>query len=128
MYIRFVINETDSESSKKQGLFMAMGDLRDSNVMYDYEITQASDIYNWFKENLKVPYVQSSESSYYSKPQAISWFKDSATEHISKMREYAQIFEAHDVHVIQITTERPGKVVYEDEYQVAAIPFSDTFD
>jgi len=63
----------------------------------------------------------------YSKPQAISWFRSSALKHISKMREYAEILQSHDVQVKQLVTERPGKIVYEDQYQIAAIPFQDTF-
>ena len=66
--------------------------------------------------------------SSHSKPGSISWFKSSAIKYIHKMREYSQILESHDVLVIQITTERPGNIVYEDEHQIAAIPFSDTFN
>ncbi len=58
---------------------------------------------------------------------SISWFKHSATDHIDKMRQYAQILEAHDIYVNQMTTDRPGNIVYEDQFQIAAIPFNDTF-
>ena len=86
-----------------------------------------TEIYNWFKKNLSVPHVQSSSSNHYAKPKAISWFKDSAKDHIEKMRQYAQILESHDYPIKQLLTDRPGKVLYEDEFQIAAIPFGDTF-
>jgi hypothetical protein len=56
----------------------------------------------------------------------LEWFKDSAKEHIAKMHALKQILEAHGVVVDVIQTHRPGYVVYEDEFQVAAEPFSET--
>jgi hypothetical protein len=39
------------------------------------------------------------------------------------MREIAAILERNDVRVSQITTDRPGYVVFEDDHQVIAEPF-----
>jgi hypothetical protein len=58
-------------------------------------------------------------------PVAISWFKPGAREHISKMRELAALLQAHGLAVQQVHTTRPGYVVYEDEFQVTAIPFAE---
>lgn len=127
MYIRFVVSQRDDESGQHMGVFMAMVKLQEEKVLYDYEIYLKEEIYQWFKKNLKAPRVQSSSSNYYTKPGAISWFKSTAKEHIGKMRQYVQILESHEVHVSQIMTDRPGNIVYEDEYQIAAIPFNDTF-
>jgi hypothetical protein len=126
-FIRFVIDQRDDESHENKGLFAAMGELVDLNELYDWEEIQQEEIYQWFKKNLKVPHIQSSESNYYAKPKAISWFKDSATGHIEKMRQYAQILESHEYSVLQLVTKRPGKILYQDNFQIAAVPFSDTF-
>lgn len=127
MYLRFVVSQKDKESGRNMGVFMAMDALHEEKALYDYEIELEEEIYQWFKKNLKVPKVLSSSSNHYSKPSAISWFKSTAKVHIDKMRQYVQILEAHEVIVSQIMTERPGDIVYEDEYQIAAIPFKDTF-
>ena len=128
MYIRFAIEQKDNESAQKMGVFMAMDMLYEKDKMYSYEQGMESELYNWFKKNLKVPKVQSGNSSnYYRKSGAISWFKSSAKEHIEKMRQYSQLLEAHDINVQQLTTTKPGVIVYEDPYQIAAIPFKDTF-
>lgn len=127
MFLRFEIEEKDQDSGHKMGLFSAMGELVHDGVLYEYEIDLEKEIYSWFKENLKVPRVQASDSAYYAKPGAISWFKNSAIDHIDKMRQYAQILDAHGVSVLQVKTDRPGNIVYEDKYQIAAIPFNDTF-
>jgi hypothetical protein len=127
MYIRFVIDTRHGESGRNMGLFMAMERLHQDKLLYGYEIELEEEIYQWFRKNLKVPRVLSAGSSnHYRKPGAISWFRSTAVEHIDKMRQYAQILEAHGVSVSQVTTERPGKILYEDEYQIAAIPFRDT--
>lgn len=46
----------------------------------------------------------------------------SATEHVSRMREVT-LLEHKDLAVKELRTDRPGYIVYEDEHQVAAIPF-----
>ncbi len=56
----------------------------------------------------------------------ISWFKDTAQTHIGKMREMVALLEHHDVSVRMIKTMRPGYVVYEDEFQIVAVPFADS--
>lgn len=127
MYVRLVVYQKDENSGREMGLFMAMGELRENAILYEWEVALQEELYGWFKRNLKVPTVLSSTSNHYNRPAAISWFKGSATDHIDKMRQYAQILEAHDVRVVQLTTERPGKVVYEDEHQIAAVPYKDTF-
>ncbi|MEZ5471179.1 MAG: hypothetical protein R3E90_05315 [Marinicella sp.] len=127
VFIRFVVEIRDQESHEYKGLFNAMDELLESNELFDWEDKKQEEIYLWFKKNLKVPHVQSSESNYYAKPKAISWFKDSAKQHIEKMRQYAQILQSHEYSVLQLITDRPGKVLYEDDYQIAAIPFADTF-
>ena len=42
------------------------------------------------------------------------------------MRDFQRLLEAYGTAVKVIKTRRPGYVVYEDEFQVAAYPFSDT--
>ncbi len=42
------------------------------------------------------------------------------------MRAFAEILERHGMAVRMIHTDRPGYVLYEDEFQIAAYPFADT--
>jgi hypothetical protein len=51
---------------------------------------------------------------------------DSATDHIGLAREVAEILRQHDVVVETILTDRPGFLVYEDDFQIVAEPFSET--
>ncbi|TNF33270.1 MAG: hypothetical protein EP312_09675 [Gammaproteobacteria bacterium] len=127
MYIRFSVPVKDDKSGKEMGVFTAGGILSDSGNLYEHEMENRKNILNWFSKNLAVPDVQGSDSNHYTNPNAISWFKASATTHIAKMREYIEILRAHDIQVDQHQTERPGKILYEDSYQIAAVPFNDTF-
>lgn len=122
-YIRFAISEKDNNSNEKQGFFMAMAELRNSDALYPWEADIDKVVYRWFNDHLLVPHVQSKDN----KVHAISWFKSTAIEYIENMRQFAVILEAHDYTVEQLVTTRPGKILYEDDCQIVAVPFSDTF-
>ena len=80
----------------------------------------------WFNENLERPLRLAMSPRPHRKAQAISWFKDSATAHIAKMRELEELLGRYGAAVQFIKTRRVGYVVYEDEFQIVACPFADT--
>ena len=51
--------------------------------------------------------------------------RDTAKQHIDRIREMVAILEDHGVSVRMLKTDRVGHIVYEDEHQVVAEPFSD---
>jgi hypothetical protein len=94
--------------------------------LYNHEEALYREIYKWFQKNLRRPKRFTRSSKPHAKRVAISWFKESATDHIDKMREVAAILEAHGVHTEMIVSSRPGYIVYEDPYQIAAEPYANT--
>jgi hypothetical protein len=128
MFVRFVIAEIDEESHREVGVFHAAAKLRDDGMLSDYEEADLQEIRDWFNRNLEKPTrFTSAKRPYYRKRQnGIAWFKDSAREHIGKMRGMIAMLENHDVQVSMIKADRPGYVVYEDEFQVVAVPYADT--
>jgi hypothetical protein len=98
-YVRFVIQRNDCDSGQRQGLFQALSALERLDEL---------------------------RSKPHAKRVALSWFKDTATEYIRRMRELADILHAHGIETEMLSTDRPGYVVYEDAHQVAAEPFNDT--
>jgi hypothetical protein len=54
---------------------------------------------------------------------AVTWLKASATEHVSRLRELVSLLEHKDVAVQELRTDKPGYIVYEDDFQIAAEPF-----
>ncbi len=126
MFIRFVIHNNDPESGRSQGLFQAISDLEHAGSLSHYQQTQYDLVYEWFRHNLKKPRELSRSKKPHTKNVALSWFKDTATEHIAKIREICSILNEHDIETKMIRSEKPGYIVYEDSFQVAAEPFSDT--
>ena len=53
----------------------------------------------------------------------ICWFKTNSAEHIARIWEMVQILERNGIYVKKIRTDRPGYLVYEDEWQIVAEPF-----
>jgi hypothetical protein len=127
MYIRFITGEIHDDTSHEVGAFQAAYVLRRKGHLHEYEEARLTELLDWFNANLPKPTrLTTSKPPYYRKQnRAISWFKDSATEHISKLRELVSILSQHEIHTEMIQTDRPGYIVYEDNYQIAAEPFSD---
>ncbi len=127
-FIRFAIGKLDEDSRRKQGVFHAFADLRYYGSLYWYEIELAAELRDWFDEYLERPtrFSTSKGRTYGAQNRAICWFRDSALKHIAKIREMVAILEAHDVKVEMLKTNKPGYVVYEDEFQVVAEPFSES--
>ena len=125
-YIRFVIHANDDRSGRRKGLFHAMSDLQDSGELLGYEQEQYDEIYEWFRKNLKKPRSFTRSSKPNAKKVALSWFKDTASQHIARMHEVAHILRTHGVEVEILRTQRPGYIVYDDQHQVAAEPFQET--
>ncbi|HEY1122408.1 MAG TPA: hypothetical protein VGE67_12440 [Haloferula sp.] len=90
--------------------------LRDSGKIADYEVEHINELFKWFNETLPCPPFLDSDWS----PDAISWFKESAQEIISRFREMIILLDLHGRPVRMITTLDPGSILYEDEFQVVA--------
>jgi hypothetical protein len=128
MYIRFVVSERDADSGRDMGVFQAIYDLRDFGKLYPYEEAHVDQLRQWFNDHLEKPdRFTTSKPPYHRKQnRAISWFKDSAHEHVRRVRELSAVLENHGVAVRMIKSERVGYIVYEDEHQVVAEPFADS--
>lgn len=126
MLIRFVIASRDEDSGRRQGLFQAADELRASGRMSGTDEQRLNEVEQWFRDNLPVPKRFAVSSKPRRKAQAISWFRDTATEQIARMRDFQVILESYGVAVEMLRERRPGYVVYEDDHQVVAYPFSET--
>jgi hypothetical protein len=126
MYLRFVVADIDENSGKELGVFHAMRNLRDVGKLHPHEEEQHDFIRKWFDENLEKPtrFTASKPPFYRKQSKAISWFKDSAHQHIARIRELVVILQHHGVLVEMLRTDRVGYIVYEDAYQIVAEPFA----
>jgi hypothetical protein len=127
MFLRFVVADIDEDSGKELGVFQAVYNLRDDGKLYEHEEEHLASVRKWFNEHLEKPTrFTASKPPYYRKPKkAISWFKDSALEHLAYIRDMVAILHNHGISVRMLKTDRVGYVVYEDEYQIVAEPFAE---
>ena len=119
MFIRFICGEIDEGSRLSAGLFRAIIQLEESYVP-KYELEAVEEIELWFERNLISPFKYLPEIPYYDP--AICWFKSTAYEHLAKAWELVTILERNDILIWTIKSHRTGKVFYEDEFQVFALP------
>jgi hypothetical protein len=108
-------------------VFHAVRNLREAGKLQQYEEEQDDLIRRWFSQNLAEPtrFTASKLPFYRKQSKAISWFKDSAHEHLLRVRELVMILEHHGISVRMLKTDRVGYVVYEDEYQNVLSDFGD---
>ena len=123
MFVRFVVAERDPDSGHERGVFTALYDLEKRGELLPHELSWFREAETWLNEHLAPPSRLSRSARPGAASVAISWLKLSAVEHLHRMRDLVQLLEHKGVPVSELCTERPGYVVYEDDHQVAAIPF-----
>lgn len=55
-------------------------------------------------------------------PGAVAWFKSSARHLLERVEPYLVLLDAHQVPWEKLESDHPGRIVYEDEFQVIATP------
>lgn len=126
MFIRFVVLRQDEDSGCLEGVFQAAYRLRDEKRFDPAGANRFEALRQWFNLHLPVPGRFSLTRGRQSHRQAICWFKPEATEHLGKISELALLLERGGIPVRKLRTSRPGYLVYEDQFQLAAVPFRDT--
>lgn len=124
MYVRFVTGLRDYHSHQQMGVIRAAWYVEDQMGYADW--AHLEWLVCWLNRNLRVPHRFSRSRKRHAQKKAICWFKDAAERPLRKVRQIAAILERYDVSTQMLTTTRPGYIVYEDDFQVAAIPFRDT--
>lgn len=120
MYIRFAVSQRDKDSGCPMGIFQAAIEMRDSVDTHPDLVKRLHDFREWFNENLGAPDGDELES------RAIFWFKSDAQECLRRVWQLVSALREGGYVVEEVTCTRPGRIVFEDEHQVAAIPFRDT--
>jgi hypothetical protein len=123
MFIRFITQFINQYGETDTGLFSALRFVREHSLTQDEEVKELKDLRNWFNENLQVPDRFSNAANKKPASISLSWFKDSAKNHIKKIYAIIEILEKYGIIIETVTTKNPGYIIYEDDYQVSAIPF-----
>jgi hypothetical protein len=123
MYVRFVVDEIDEFSGVERGIFQAMYRLWRAGHLARHEEEWWAEVRAWFNLELERPDRLARSRRPGANECAISWFRANATEHIARAREVVALLAQHDIASRMLITDRPGYIVYEDDFQVAAEPF-----
>jgi hypothetical protein len=118
-YVRFVIGRKDQDSHVEQGIFQAAALALEWGDITGSDADALNELRKWFSENLEKPTSFGRDSLRLG----ICWFKTEAAEHVARIWEMAGILERHGIYVKKIRTDKPGYVIYEDEWQLVAEPF-----
>jgi hypothetical protein len=114
MFIRFVVGKDDEHHRLLTGVITEARLLRDDDLLESHQVSMLEAAYEWLNVHLPCPPFDSGVLPRSS----VSWFKDNAGEPITKVWEIVAILNAHSVPVRLLRTKNPGKILYEDEYQV----------
>jgi len=115
----FVIGCKDEESHVEQGIFQAAAQALEWHNITGSDADELNELRAWFSENLEKPTSFGRDKLRLG----ICWFKTGSTEHISRIWEMVHILERNCIYVKKIRTDKPGSVIYEDEWQLVAEPF-----
>ena len=123
MYIRFITQFINEDEEPETGIFHALRSVAEHSLTQNEDATQLKTLNKWFNINLDRPDKFSNASRHHPEAISLSWFKDSAKEHIAKVYEIASILEKYHLVIERVVSKNPGYIIYEDDFQVSAIPF-----
>jgi hypothetical protein len=113
VYLRFAVGTLDRRSHQQRGLFRAAGDI-EASLAPDVR-RELREICGWFNRNLTVPSGVPPTSTF--------WFRSTSADCVTNVWQLVTLFRGEGIPVWMMRTARPGRIAYEDEHQVAAIPF-----
>jgi hypothetical protein len=116
MYIRFVVGADYENHRWLTGVITEAKSLRECGELLDFEVERLREINDWLKDNLPVPPF----STDYRLLKGSCWFKSQAGDAIEKIWEIVALLKQHDIPVRMLRSTMPGKILYEDDFQIVA--------
>ena len=116
-YVRVQVRYS-GKTGKPVGIFAAVCHLQDAGKLTETEKKLYADIEAWFEEHLpNPPFYENGNPD-----QAITFFKNNKTVHmLEKLLPLLQLLDKNTVPYDVVYTNFPGKIIYEDDYQVAVV-------
>ena len=119
-YIRFVVSHLVGNKPRRVGLFQAAYHLRDEVELYPWDRERLEELLAWFSDELPTPPKGAIPG------EAVFWFVD-AGPFYDQMQDLSRLISEYGYRVELLTASFIGRVVYRDEYQMAALPRVDRF-
>lgn len=127
MYLRYRAKYfNEAKQTVELGFFKAAVYLSEHAPLTTEDRKQLDQFIHFFDHQLPIPDYYQSKKNRQAAKSATSWFKDSAQTFIRPMNELANLLEQYQIEVERISAKKtPGKIIYEDDYQITVIPFRD---
>ena len=119
-FVRFV------EATRKENPWQATGvittayELLDAKKLTKQEAMNVRAMFRWFNRHLPCPPFSKNRKSGAWTKDAVSWFRTTAKEPISRLAPIIFVLRQHGLMVRTLRANYPGKIVYRDEFQVVA--------
>ena len=120
MFVRFVVANDEAGWDPQRGVLTEFYRLDQDGELLSHEEERYREAQTWLNAHLPMP-----EALSPARPdapdRAVRWLRLSAAEHVSCMRALAALLESKGIPVQEIVSEDPGRIVYEDDYQIAVV-------
>lgn len=126
MFIRFVTDECEDDTGLPLGIFRPAYRLCEDASVPEWQRSELSSVLGWFRTQLPIPNRFARNLRPHRVSTGLCWFNEEATDCIRQVCYLVQIVSDLGVNVREIRTERPGYIIYEDQFQVVAEPFAET--
>jgi len=111
-FIRFVLARWHPDSGVEAGTFGLAYELRDSPHVEAADRDRLAENLAWFEKNLEAParFNRTKSKGFYRRnTHGIAWFKDTATEHLSRMHEIKAVLERYGHSVVMVDASAGGR-------------------
>jgi hypothetical protein len=127
MFTRFIVKYFNQQTKRQEtGIFRAADYVRDFSSIGQAEKDNLQKLIKWFDSNLPVPEFYDDPTQRSKDKHTYFWFKNSATEFLDAMNLLTIILEENGIKVERLTADKiPGKLIFEDECQIAVFPLED---
>lgn len=122
MFVRFVVGADSENQSRLLGVLTEGHELMERGELFDHEAQTLTEALGWFNDHLPVPPFRAMQRSGKWTDRAVCWFRPEAREPIAHVWDVVAILKEHGTPVRLLATDRPGRVVFEDRFQIVAEP------
>lgn len=114
MFVRLVVGGDNEGHRHLNGLVTEAKVLLKAGVLSANEEALLEEHYVWLNTHLPVPPYRGSDW-----PRTVAaWFKDTAREPIRRLWSIGAILQDHGLPIRMLRSQNPGKIYYEDDFQV----------
>ena len=121
-YTKFITLFLDDIDDEEKGFYNAALYLNEFGILSEEKKKKLENNLKWIDSNLNKRPDFNQNQDELSLDIPMTWLKGNASEHIIRMNEIKDIMEENDILVEVLETDDLGTILYEDEFQVVALP------